>query len=279
MVKIPFIKMQGIGNDYVYIDCFENNVDCPQKLAITVSNRSFGIGSNGLILICPSSVADAKMRMFNADGSEGAMCGNGIRCVGKYVAEKLGKNKLTVETLSGIKNLVVEQIDDKKAFVTVDMDRAKIDTKIVPVISGEAQLINSSMFFGNTEYKVTTISMGNPHAVVFHYDIATLPLNEIGPLFEKSELFPESVNTEFAQYVAKNEFKMRVWERGSAETLACGTGACAVVVAACLNGFADYNTEVTVHLLGGDLYITCYEDLSVTMKGYAETVFYGEYLL
>lgn len=279
MCKIPFIKMQGIGNDYVYIDCFENTIEDPEKLSVTVSDRSFGIGSNGLILICPSEIADAKMRMFNADGSEGTMCGNGIRCVGKYVAEKIGKNTLEIETLSGIKHLQVDLIDDKKAFVTVDMGKAILETEKIPVISDERELINSSIVFNNTEFKITTISMGNPHAVIFDNNISVLSLNEIGPLFEKSSMFPNSVNTEFAQIVKKNEFKMRVWERGSAETLACGTGACAVAVAACLNGFADYNTEITVHLLGGDLYITCYDDLTVTMKGEAQTVFYGEYLV
>ncbi len=277
MYKIPFIKMQGIGNDYVYIDCFENKIEEPEKLAINVSDRSFGIGSNGLILICPSDVADAKMRMFNADGSEGTMCGNGIRCVGKYVAEKLGKNTLNIETLSGIKHLQVELLNEKQAFVTVDMGKAILETKEVPIISNEEKLISSSLVFDNTEYKVTALSMGNPHAVVFDNDIVSLPLSEIGPKFEKSPLFPNSVNTEFAQIVKRNEFKMRVWERGSAETLACGTGACAVAVAACLNGFADYNSEVTVHLLGGDLFITCDNDLNVIMKGEAETVFEGTY--
>jgi diaminopimelate epimerase len=277
MYKIPFIKMQGIGNDYVYIDCFENKVEEPEKLAITVSDRSFGIGSNGLILICPSDVADAKMRMFNADGSEGTMCGNGIRCVGKYIAEKFGKNMLDIETLSGIKHLQVELLNEKKAFVTVDMGKAVLEAKNVPIISNEDKIINSSLVFDNTEYKVTALSMGNPHAVVFHSNIASLLLSEIGPMFEKSSLFPNSVNTEFAQIVKRNEFKMRVWERGSAETLACGTGACAVAVAACLNGVADYNSEITVHLLGGDLFITCDSNLNVVMKGEAEMVFEGVY--
>lgn len=278
-MKIPFIKMQGIGNDYVYIDCFENNIAEPEKLAVEVSNRSFGIGSNGLILICPSNVADAKMRMFNADGSEGTMCGNGIRCVGKYVAEKFGKNELSIETLSGIKYLAVELINDKKALVNVDMGKAALETKNVPVISEKDKLINATLAFGNVEYKVTALSMGNPHIVVFDDNISTLNLEDIGPIFEKSPLFPNSVNTEFAQIVSRNEFSMRVWERGSAETLACGTGACAVAVAACLNGFADFNTEITVHLLGGDLYIICRDDLTVTMKGEAQTVFCGEYLV
>lgn len=271
--------MQGIGNDYVYIDCFENNIVEPEKLAVEVSNRSFGIGSNGLILICPSSVADAKMRMFNADGSEGTMCGNGIRCVGKYVAEKIGKTDLTIETLSGIKRLSVNLLDETNAFVTVDMGKAILETRKIPVITDKKELISSSLVFNNTEFMVTAVSMGNPHVVIFDNDISVLNLNEIGPLFEKNPIFPNSVNTEFAEMVKRNEFKMRVWERGSAETLACGTGACAVVVAACLNGFADYNTEITVHLLGGDLYITCSEDLSVMMKGEAQTVFKGEYYL
>lgn len=275
MKKIPFIKMQGIGNDYVYIDCFDTKIEEPEKLAVTVSNRSFGIGSNGLILICPSDVADAKMRMFNADGSEGTMCGNGIRCVGKYVYEKFGKTSLTIETLSGIKKLEVIPKNDKLAFVTVDMGTAKVSCADVPVVSQCEQLINSPLLINGTSYNVTTLSMGNPHAVVFENNIDKIRLEEIGPHFEKNLIFPQSVNTEFAEIISRNEIKMRVWERGSAETLACGTGACAVVVAACLNGLADYNCEITVHLLGGDLFITCDNDLNVIMKGEAETVFEG----
>lgn len=277
MKKIPFVKMQGIGNDYVYIDCFDFDIDEPQKLSVKLSDRSFGIGSNGLILICPSSVADAKMRMFNADGSEGTMCGNGIRCVGKYVFEKTGKKNLTIETLSGIKNLEVIPKSETMALVNVDMGKARLDSADVPVLTDKEKLIDAPLVFGGKTYKVTTLSMGNPHAVVFEKNIEALPLDIIGPTFEKSDMFPESVNTEFAEVISNREINMRVWERGSAETLACGTGACAVVVAACLNKLVEFNTEITVHLRGGDLFITCDNNLNVIMKGEAQTVFEGVY--
>ncbi len=268
--------MHGIGNDYIYFDCFKNQISNPEQLSKKLSDRHFYIGGDGVILLCPSEIADCKMRMFNADGSEGKMCGNGIRCVGK-LARDLGYvdgDKCTVETLSGIKTLHFDFDEKGKvASAKVDMGRAELDgAKIPSVFSGK--VISKPLSVEGREYNVTLVSMGNPHCVVFA-DPDGLDLEQIGKKFENHAAFPERINTEFVKVIARNELKMRVWERGSGETLACGTGACAVAVAAVLNGFCDKGKEILVHLLGGDLKIV-YTDERVTMTGGATLSFVGD---
>jgi diaminopimelate epimerase len=274
---MKFTKMHGCGNDYVYVNCFEEKVEDPGKLAEFVSDRHFGIGSDGLILICPSEVADVRMAMFNADGSEGEMCGNGIRCVGKYAYDYglVNKNEITVETKAGIKTLTLTVENGKVTLVKVNMGAPILEASKIPVIFDKEQVINEPVIVQGKEYRFTCVSMGNPHAVTFVEDTASLPLQEMGPYFEHHEMFPERVNTEFVQLINKNEVNMRVWERGSGETLACGTGTCATVVACVKNGYTD--NHVTVHLIGGDLEIE-YDQTADTvwMTGPATVVFDGE---
>lgn len=279
MPKVKFTKMHGIGNDYIYIDCFKENVDDPNTLAKIMSPRRFSVGADGVILICPSDVADAKMRMFNLDGSEGKMCGNGIRCVGKYVYDNgiAKKDVITVETLSGIKTLKITAEGDKAKTITVDMGKPCFTAKKIPVLYDGATMINKPIEILSKEYNITVVSMGNPHAVTFVDCVKDLQLEKIGPEFEHNAIFPESVNTEFIRVIDDKTLEMRVWERGSGETFACGTGACAAVVAAVVNGHCKKDEEITVHLLGGDLYITYCADERVLMRGGAETVFTGEY--
>ncbi len=277
-MKIQFTKMHGIGNDYIYIDCFKQNLEelDIKALAIKLSDRHFGIGGDGIILVCPSGIADAKMRMFNLDGSEGKMCGNGIRCVAKFVYDnKIAvKDTLTIETLSGVKTLSVTTNGDKVQTVRVDMGKPILDGKMIPtVFSGE--VINKQIEIDNKTYNVTCVSMGNPHCVLFCDDIESLKLEEIGPKFEKSSYFPENINTEFVKIIDDKTLSMRVWERGSGETLACGTGACAVAVSAVLKGICKKGEDITINLLGGILTIN-YSDISVFMTGSATTVFTGE---
>ena len=272
-----FYKMHGIGNDYIYFDCMKEDISDPGELSKRLSDRHFSIGGDGMILLRPSAVADCKMSMFNTDGSEGKMCGNGIRCVGK-LARDLGYVKgesCTVETLSGIKTLkFILGSDGKVASVTVDMGGAILRGEDIPsTLCGES-IVSRPVNIAGGEWNVTLVSMGNPHCVVFA-DPEKLDLEKIGPLFENSPLFPERVNTEFVRVMRRNELKMRVWERGSGETWACGTGACAAAVAAVLNGCADMNAPITVHLRGGDLIITYTPD-TVFMEGGATLVFTGE---
>lgn len=277
---MKFTKMHGCGNDYVYVNCFEEEVEDPKKTAIQVSDRHFGIGSDGLILILPSEVADFKMGMYNLDGSEGKMCGNGIRCVAKYVYDYglTDKTNISVETKSGIKYLELSVENGKVATVKVDMGAPITDPKSIPVISEREIVLNEPITIDGTVYEMTCISMGNPHAVVWVEDTKNIPIEKIGPLFEKNERFPEQVNTEFIQILDRKNINMRVWERGSGETLACGTGACASVVACVLNGKTE--DEVMVHLLGGDLKITYdREKNTVFMTGAATVVFDGEICL
>ena len=276
---LKFTKMHGCGNDYIYFNCFETPVEDPEELSVRISDRHFGVGGDGIVLICPSDKADAKMRMFNIDGSEGKMCGNAIRCVGKYLYDNGIKrcNPLTIDTLSGIKTLNLNiGADGKVDSVRVDMGKAILKPEEIPVkLDGETAVARPVTIDGK-EYKITCVSMGNPHCVVFtDTDVSELPLEEIGPKFEFDPLFPERVNTEFINVVDKNTLKMRVWERGSGETLACGTGACASVVAACLNGFCEKDTDITVRLVGGELVIR-YTDEAVTMTGPATVAFTGE---
>lgn len=263
---MKFTKMQGIGNDYVYVDCFKENVPDPEKTAIAVSDRHFGIGSDGLILIKPSEVADCRMDMYNLDGSRGAMCGNGVRCVGKYAYDHhiVDKPQISVETASGIKYLDMKVLDGKVEAVTVDMGRPELTSEVFEAIHVAGETCE---FIG--------ISMGNPHAALFVDDVRAIKIEEIGPEFEMHSRFPDRTNTEFIQIVDRTHIKMRVWERGSGETMACGTGACASVVAGVLAGLTD--TAVEVELLGGCLNITWdREKDTVFMTGPATEVFHGE---
>lgn len=274
---INFTKMHGAGNDYIYIDCFEQQIDDPGALSRRLSDRHFGVGGDGVILVCPSDVADAKMRMFNADGSEGRMCGNGIRCVGKFVYEKRGVKKpvLTIETLAGIKTLKMNAEDGEVSSITVDMQAPGLNPDSIPTVLPGENVIDRPIIIDGVTYNITCVSMGSPHAVVFcDEDVRTLDLEKIGPKFEKNPIFPEGVNTEFINIIDKNTLRMRVWERGSGETLACGTGACASVVAATLNGYCEKNQQIKVVLLGGELTIE-YTDETVFMTGGAEFVFDG----
>ena len=278
MKKLFFTKMQGIGNDYIYFDCFKQEIDNPSELAVKLSDRHFGIGGDGIVLICPSKVADAKMRMFNLDGSEGKMCGNAIRCVGKYLFDNamVDKKEISIETLSGIKYLTLYEGEDGKIVkVKVDMGQAELEAEKIPVTLKKGKIISEKAMIGNKEEVITCVSMGNPHCVVFVDSVDGLDLEKIGPVFENAEIFPDRINTEFIEVLCRNKLKMRVWERGSGETLACGTGACASAVAAVLNGYADMGKDITVSLIGGDLTIN-YTNKSVMMTGEAAVVFSGE---
>ena len=278
-MKINFTKMHGCGNDYIYVNCMDKELPHPEEIARAMSPRRFSVGSDGLILICPSSVADAKMRMFNLDGSEGKMCGNGIRCVGKYLFDNkiVQKTEMDIETLSGIKHLWLDARAGKATDITVDMGTAATDAKKVPVSSKKSAVIDEPLSIDGNVYNITCVSMGNPHAVTFVENVGGLNLEKIGPLFEHNEIFPEGVNTEFIEIVDRNTLNMRVWERGSGETFACGTGACASVVAAVLCGHCDFDTPVKVRLVGGDLVITVKSDFRVYMRGGADKVYEGVY--
>lgn len=274
---MKFTKMEGLGNDYVYVNCFKETVEDPKSIAIKVSDRHFGIGSDGLILIKPSEVADFRMDMYNADGSQSEMCGNGIRCVAKYVYDYglTDKTSISVETLAGIKYLDLKIEDGKAVMITVNMGSPELIAERVPVKSDKEKVIDEPILVDGQEYRMTCISMGNPHCIVFVEDTKNFPLEEVGPLFESHEVFPNRVNAEFVQILDRKTVNMRVWERGSGETLACGTGTCATVVASCLNGHTE--DEVTVHLLGGDLFIKWdREGNLVYMTGPAKVVFDGE---
>lgn len=276
---LKFTKMHGIGNDYIYINAITQQIDDPNALALKLSDRRFSIGGDGIILICKSDIADAKMRMFNADGSEGKMCGNGIRCVGKYVYDNgivdKSKDTITIETLSGIKTLKLTIVDGKAEMLRVDMGKAELKAVNIPVIYDSEEVINKPLTVENKEYMITCVSMGNPHCVTFVNDVDSLDLEKIGPNFENHTAFPDRINTEFVKVIDSNTLQMRVWERGSGETWACGTGACATAVAACENGYCNKGEDITVHLKGGDLVIN-YTDDTVFMTGPATKVFDGE---
>ncbi len=268
---MEFTKMQGLGNDYVYVNCFKEKIENPSEMAVKVSDRHFGIGSDGLILIKPSEVADFEMEMYNADGSRGEMCGNGIRCVAKYVYDYglTDKTSISVETLGGIKYLDLTVEHGKVTLVKVDMGTPILKPELIPIVAKGETVIDEPIMVGGKEYHMTGVSMGNPHDVVFMDDIKNLEIEKIGPLFENHERFPNRINTEFVNVIDRHTAQMRVWERGSGETLACGTGACAVAVACILNGLTE-NT-VTVKLLGGDLRIEWdREKNTVYMTGPAE---------
>ncbi len=275
---MKFAKMHGCGNDYVYVNLFEETIADASKLSIAVSDRHFGIGSDGLITIGPSDKADFRMRIYNADGSEAEMCGNGIRCVAKYVYDHnlTDKTEISVETGAGIKHLALFIRNGKVGQVRVDMGEPVLDAEQIPVIAEQSPVISEPIMAAGKEWKVTCVSMGNPHAVVFVEDTVRLPIEKYGPAFENHERFPKRTNTEFVQLISRTECAMRVWERGSAETLACGTGACAAVMACILNKVTE--NKVMVHLRGGDLTIEYVpESNHVFMTGPATEVFSGEY--
>ncbi|MCL2048576.1 MAG: diaminopimelate epimerase [Defluviitaleaceae bacterium] len=277
MTNLSFVKMHGCGNDYVYFDCFDKNkIEAPHALAKKLSDRHRGIGSDGIVLILPSDAADAKMRMFNADGTEAAMCGNAIRCVGKYLYESgRAKNpRLKIETLSGIKSLELEITGEQVRSVRVDMGAARLKPEAVPVNLVGESIIGRVVNIAGTAYEITCVNMGNPHAVIFQDDIEQFDLAVTGPAVECAKIFPERVNFEVAQIVNRRNIRMRVWERGSGETMACGTGACAVAVAAVLMGYCDKGTDINVELRGGTLTIN-YTDETVYMTGDCERVFEG----
>lgn len=274
---MKFAKMHGCGNDYVYVNCFDERVEDPGKLAVRVSDRHFGIGSDGLILIGASERADFRMRMFNADGSEGEMCGNGIRCVAKYVYDHgmTDRTQISVETGAGVKELDLTVESGKVKTVRVDMGEPILQAAQIPVISERERVIDEPVTVSGREWRMTCVSMGNPHAVVFVPDTEHFEIEKYGPLFENDSAFPRRINTEFVQLLGKSEINMRVWERGSGETLACGTGTCASVMACILNGYTE--DTVRVHLLGGDLEITYDRETNhIFMTGPAVTVFEGE---
>ncbi len=279
-MKLRFTKMQGIGNDYIYFSTFGQWINNPEALAVRLSDRHFGIGGDGVILVAPSKVADAQMKMYNRDGSEGKMCGNGIRCVGKFLydhgmVDYKEKDEITIETLSGIKKLKAFTNNGEVTTLRVDMGKAILDPSEVPVALDGEKVVDRPVTISGTPYRITCVSMGNPHCVVFRDDIDRINIEEVGPKFEFDPLFPERVNTEFVTVLDDHTIKMRVWERGSGETWACGTGACAAAVAAVENGFCKKGEDIKVKLIGGDLIIN-YTDETVYMTGNAETVFEGE---
>lgn len=276
MKRLKFTKMQGAGNDYIYINGLEEVVVNPSELAIELSNRNYGIGSDGLVLILPSEICDFRMQMFNSDGSEAEMCGNASRCVGKWVYDNkfIDRREMTLETRAGIKYITLLDGDEKSRLVKVDMGEPILTARQIPVAIDAESVLNYPIELVGMQWNISCVSMGNPHAVVFVDDIQSLTLAEIGPKFETYELFPKKINTEFVQVIDKSTLNMRVWERGAGETLACGTGACASVVAAILNGYSE--RKVTVNLLGGKLEIEWDEQNNhVYMTGEAVSVFEG----
>ncbi|MDM5190583.1 diaminopimelate epimerase [Bacillus sp. DX4.1] len=282
MKQFSFTKMHGLGNNYIYVNMFEEQIAEEELSCVAekVSNINTGMGSDGMILICPSEVAPVKMRMFNKDGSEGKSCGNGLRCVAKYAYEHklVEETVFTIETLAGIVTAEVTVEDDVVTLVTIDMGAPRLTRADLPMLGkGETPFIREDFLYSNHRYIFTAVSMGNPHAVIFVDDIEEAPLTTLGPVLETHEMFPESVNVEFIEIVNNYEMNFRVWERGSGITQACGTGACAAVVAAVLNGKMKREEEITVHLAGGDLMITWTEEGSVMMKGPAEVICHGVY--
>lgn len=272
-----FTKMHGCGNDYIYVNCLEHMLENPGEVSKRVSDRHMGIGSDGLILICPSQKADFEMQMFNADGSEGEMCGNGIRCVAKYVYDKglTHKTQISVDTKAGVKYLDLTLEEGKVSQVRVDMGEPILEAAKIPVTSDKEQVIREPIEVNGRTWEMTCVSMGNPHAVVYVPDAASFEIEKYGPYFENHKLFPKRTNTEFVQIISRNEINMRVWERGANETLACGTGTCACVMASILNDYVDH--QVLVHLRGGDLTIEYDEKTNhIFMTGPATMVFDGD---
>ena len=275
---MKFTKMQGAGNDYIYVNCFTETVKNPEETAVRVSDRHFGVGADGLVLICPSENADFFMDIYNADGSRAKMCGNATRCVAKYVYDNkmTDKTEIALETLSGIKCIKITVQDGKAVAARVNMGAPILTPREIPTKFDGETVVSRNLTIDDTTYAVTCVSMGNPHCVLYTDDVHALDLPRIGPKFENHEMFPDRINTEFVHIVSETEFDMRVWERGSGETLACGTGACAATVASILNGYCKRDTEIKVNLLGGTLYINWTADGDVYMTGPAETVCTGE---
>ena len=275
---MKFTKMQGAGNDYIYVNCFTETVKNPEETAVRVSDRHFGVGADGLVLICPSENADFFMDIYNADGSRAKMCGNATRCVAKYVYDNkmTDKTEIALETLSGIKCIKITVQDGKAVAARVNMGAPILTPREIPTKFDGETVVSQILTIDDTAYAVTCVSMGNPHCVLYTDDVHALDLPRIGPKFENHEMFPDRINTEFVHIVSETEFDMRVWERGSGETLACGTGACAATVASILNGYCKRDTEIKVNLLGGTLYINWTADGDVYMTGPAETVCTGE---
>ncbi len=278
MAQLKFTKMHGTGNDYIYVDLFHQTLDRPSELSVKISDRHFGIGSDGLICIAPSEIADCRMIMFNADGSEGAMCGNGIRCVAKYAYEHglATKDQMSIETKSGVKHLKLTVEDGIVTYVEVNMGQAILKPCEIPVRAEGDDFIARTLQVDGKSYTATCVSMGNPHCVVFMDHIDELDLTKIGPSFEHHPWFPDQINTEFVEVIDRKTIKMRVWERGSGETVSCGTGTCAATVASVLNGYCDRGAEIEVRVRGGALYDTYLENGEVLMKGPATEVFQGE---
>ena len=275
---MKFTKMQGAGNDYIYVNCFTETVKNPEETAVRVSDRHFGVGADGLVLICPSENADFFMDIYNADGSRAKMCGNATRCVAKYVYDNkmTDKTEIALETLSGIKCIKITVQDGKAVAARVNMGAPILTPREIPTNFDGETVVSQNLTIDDTTYAVTCVSMGNPHCVLYTDDVHAPDLPRIGPKFENHEMFPDRINTEFVHIVSETEFDMRVWERGSGETLACGTGACAATVASILNGYCKRDTEIKVNLLGGTLYINWTADGDVYMTGPAETVCTGE---
>lgn len=278
MPKLKFTKMHGTGNDYVYVDLFHQTLDRPSELSVKISDRHFGIGSDGLICIAPSEIADCRMIMFNADGSEGAMCGNGIRCVAKYAYEHglVTKDQMSIETKSGVKHLKLTVENGIVTYAEVNMGQAILKPCEIPVHAEGDDFIARALQVDGRSYAATCVSMGNPHCIVFMDHIDELDLTKIGPSFEHHPWFPDRINTEFVEVIDRETIKMRVWERGSGETISCGTGTCAATVASVLNGYCDRGAEIEVRIRGGVLYDTYLENGEVLMKGPATEVFQGE---
>lgn len=278
-MRLKFSKMHGTGNDYIYVNGFTQKLENPVKTARELSDRHFAVGSDGLIIVAPSEVADVRMIMYNSDGSEGKMCGNGIRCVAKYAYDNglTDKKVMKIETASGIKTIEVTVNDENKVeYAKVDMGKAILKPKDIPMLAEGDSFIAQEIEVRGVKYTATAVSMGNPHLVIFMKGIDDLDLDKIGPYFENHEFFPEKVNTEFVEIIDEHNYNMRVYERGTGETMSCGTGTCAVTVAAVLNGYAKHGEELNIHIKGGTLKDTYYEDGTVIMKGMATHVFDGE---
>lgn len=277
-MKVEFTKMQGCGNDYIYINCFKYNITSPGSLSRKLSHRRYGIGGDGLILICKSDKADAEMRIFNSDGSEGKMCGNGIRCVGKFLYDNkmVVSSSMKIDTLSGIREVNLLENSKKKSILKVNMGSPRFKPILIPVNLHGDKVISRDIIIGEKQYNITCVSVGNPHCVIFCSDIFDIDMRSIGRDFGTGNLFPQGVNVEVVQVKSHKEISMRVWERGSGETLACGTGACAGVVAAVEKGLCRKNQDIKVNLQGGELVINYKSDGTIYMTGPAEEVFKGE---
>lgn len=276
-LQLSFTKMQSCGNDYIYFDNRDGKITCPESIAINYVNIHYGIGGDGIVLIENSAVADAKMRIFNKDGTEGRVGGNAIRCVGKYLYEKgiVPRREMKIETANGINEVTVYSFNGKVNSASVNLGKAELAGENIPCIWKEDKIVNKPATIGGKEYKVTLVNLGNPHCVVFSEKVDAVDVETVGPLFENCEYFPERINAEFIRVVNRVTIKMRVWERGNGETWSCGTGAAAAVVAAVLNGYCDRDTNITVKLRGGDLVVNYHSDGEVELMGSVKTVYEG----